>query len=131
MIHEKDLTLILARDLASKLATPTFIVDPEGTLLYYNEPAETVLGTRYAETGEMAMDEWGSVFSPVDPKGDVVPVAELPLSIAISERRPAHRPLLITGLDGVQRTIAVTAFPLIPHPGELVGAVAIFWEEAG
>jgi len=130
MIHEKDLTLILARDLASKLATPTFVVNPEGTLLYYNEPAERVLGTRYAETGEMPQEEWSSVFSPVDADGNQVPVEELPLSIALADRRPAHRPFAITGLDGVERTIAVTAFPLMPHPEELVGAVAIFWEEA-
>ena len=49
----KNLVLILAREFASKLATPTFVNDAEGTLVYYNEPAEGVLGRSFAEAGEM------------------------------------------------------------------------------
>ena len=36
--------------------------------------------------------------------------------------------MVITGLDGVTRTIEVAAFPIMPHPDQLVGALAIFWE---
>ena len=35
--------IILTRQLAGYLSVPTFLVDPNGTLLFYNEPAE-VLG---------------------------------------------------------------------------------------
>ena len=35
MAHE-EIEVILARQLASYLAMPIFIVDPQGTLLYYN-----------------------------------------------------------------------------------------------
>ena len=49
----RSLVLILAKDLASRLATPVFVVDHEGSLLYFNEAAEPVLGVPYAETGEM------------------------------------------------------------------------------
>ena len=52
----------------------------------------------------------------------------MPGGIALLERRPAHRSLRITGLDGERREIAVTAFPLLARPDELVGVVAIFWE---
>jgi PAS domain-containing protein len=131
MRHQKDLSLILARDLASHLATPFFVVDPEGTLIFYNEPAERVLGREFGEAGELAQEEWGTIFHPLDLDGREIPVEQLPLSIALRERVAAHRSLLITGLDGIERTIGVTAFPLLPHPDELVGAIAIFWEETG
>ena len=40
---QKDIELILTRQLASYLATPVFIVDAIGTLVFYNEPAEVIL----------------------------------------------------------------------------------------
>jgi hypothetical protein len=36
--------IILTRQLAGYLSVPTFLVDPNGTLLFYNEPAEVLLG---------------------------------------------------------------------------------------
>ncbi len=35
----------------------------------------------------------------------------------------------ITGLDGRRRLLSVTALPLFSTPTELVGIVAIFWQE--
>ena len=37
-------------------------------------------------------------------------------------------PIRITGGDGVEREIEVTAFPLCPRPNVIVGAVAVFWD---
>ena len=37
------------------------------------------------------------------------------------------RPSRITSVDGVERDVAVTAFPLFAHADEFVGIVAIFW----
>jgi hypothetical protein len=128
--EEHNLVLILARGLASSVATPIFLVGPDGTLLYFNEAAEGILGQTYAEAGEMSPEEWGAAFKPVSPEtGDEVEIKNLPLSVALSEQRAAHRPLTITGLDGITRNIAITAFPLFARTEELVGAVAIFWEE--
>ena len=36
--------IILTRQLAAYLSVPVFLVDPKGNLLFYNEPAEIVLG---------------------------------------------------------------------------------------
>jgi PAS domain-containing protein len=130
--REHDLVLILARGLASSIATPTFLVDPDGTLVYFNEPAEEVLGQTYAEVGELKRDEWGRMFSPQDPgSGEHLEPEALPLTTALTRREPAHRQMRITGLDGGRRDIAVTAFPLWARTDEFVGAVAIFWEEKG
>lgn len=126
----KEVELILARHLASYLATPIFIVSPEGDLLYYNEPAESILGRRFEETGEMTASEWSTVFLPTDENGAPLPPEALPLMIALVERRPAHRSFWIVGLDGGHRHIGVTAFPLIGQAGRFLGAVAIFWEAA-
>ena len=125
---QRDLILILARDLTSRLATPCFVVDGEGTLAYFNEAAEPVLGVSYAESGELRAGEWASGWSPTDPEGRSIPLEELPLGIAFREGRPAHRAMHITGGDGVGRDIEVTAFPLQTHPDVTVGAIAVFWE---
>jgi hypothetical protein len=58
-----------------------------------------------------------------------VDASGLPLVIALREHRASHRMLFIKGLDGVQRRIQVTGFPLIGHSGNLAGAVALFWED--
>jgi PAS domain-containing protein len=128
--EEHSLVLILARGLASSIATPMFLVDPEGTLVYYNEAAEQVLGQTYAEAGQMSQEEWGTAFSAEDPDtGDKLDPQTLPLTLALAERRPAHSRLAITGLDGERRTIGVTALPLFARTDEFVGAVSIFWQE--
>src|SRR6187402_1114437 len=114
----KNLVLILAREFASKLATPTFVNDAEGTLVYYNEPAEVVLGRSFAEAGEMPAEQWSSLFSVERPDGTTMPLEEIPGGIAMIERRPAHRELRMTGLDGVRRDLSVTAFPLLAHTDE-------------
>jgi PAS domain-containing protein len=127
--HEHDLVLILARGLASSIATPMFLVDPDGNLVYFNEPAEVLLGTSYADAGEMPPEEWGTGFKPQDPEtGEAIPRESLPLTIALTERKPAHSTVVITARDGVRRSIANTAFPLWARTDEFVGAVAIFWE---
>ena len=128
--EEHNLVLILSRGLASSIATPMFLVDPDGTLVYFNEPAEEILGQSYAEAGELSSDEWSIMFYPEDPQtGEKIPRESLPLMIALSEQRPAHRSMVITGQDGVRRAIALTAFPLFARTDEFVGAVSIFWEE--
>ena len=127
-----DLVQIMARDLAANLVTPTFLIDPDGVLMFYNESAEKILGEKYKDAGELAPDQWGTMWNPEDSKtGEPIPVNELPLLIALKERHPAHRRMCITGMDGVRRKIQVVAFPLTKIGEETVGAVAIFWEFDG
>lgn len=128
MAQITNISLILARDLASKLATPMFLADPAGNLVYYNEPAERILGRRFAEAGTLSQKEWSTIFSPRRADGTILPPEELPLAVALSQRRAAHRPMVITGLDGVRRPVEVTAVPIMPHPDQLVGALAVLWE---
>jgi len=124
-----DVELILMKQVASYLAVPIFLVDPAGTLLYYNEPAEFLLGERYDETGEMPLEEWGTVFSPTDRSGMPLAPEALPLAIAVQQGHPAHGQISITGLDGVARHLSITAFPVVGQSNRNLGAVAIFWED--
>jgi PAS domain S-box-containing protein len=127
---QRHLILILARSFASRLATPVFVVDAGGHVIYFNEAAERLLGQRFVEGHGMSPDEYGKVFQPTDEEGNLLPVAETPLGIAFTRREPAHAQLTLRSADGVRRPIEATAFPLLAHTEELVGAIAIFWERA-
>jgi PAS domain-containing protein len=125
---QKNLILILAREFASKLATAMFITDAEGKLVYYNEPAETLLGRTFAEAGEMPAEEWPDLFAVEHLDGRPMALEEMPEGIALLERRPAHGSYRITSLDGHEREFAVTAFPLFARATEFVGTAIFFWE---
>jgi PAS domain-containing protein len=125
---QKEIEVILIRQLASYLAMPMVIVNPEGTLLFYNEPAEELLAMRFEETGELTEDEWVNDLMLTDEHGMPVAPEARPLVIALREGRPAHKTMWGQGRDGVRRHVEVTAFPLIGQTGRALGAVAIFWE---
>jgi PAS domain-containing protein len=127
--RQKHLVLILAREFASNLAQPTLIVDDEGMLVFFNEAAEEIFQQTFVETGELPFDEWSARFDPRTPDGEPMPLERRPTGIALHERRAAHERVRITSLDGVERAVASTAFPLFAHADEFVGMMAIFWRE--
>lgn len=120
--------VILTKQLASYLTMPIFLVGSTGDLLYYNEPAEQLLGCKYDETGEMDLPMWSEGFNPTDDDGEPIDRENNPLVIAVTRSRPAHDELWIVGFDGVKRRLSVTAFPLLAQGGRNLGAVALFWE---
>ena len=128
--RQKHLVLILAREVASNLATPALIADAEGRLVFYNEAAEEVIGRTFAEAGEMRLDEWTASFHPrtLD-DAEPLPALRTPSRIALDERRPAHERLLIRSRDGVEREVSATALPLFAHADEFVGIIAFVWRE--
>src|SRR5713226_6189111 len=85
LMPQKEIEVILARQLSSYLALPAFIVDPDGALLFYNDPAERILGRRFSETGVMPMAEWATLFRPTDEDGRLMRPEELPLVIAVQD----------------------------------------------
>jgi PAS domain-containing protein len=122
--------LILIRHLASRLAVPVFVVDRAGDLVFFNEPAEAVLGRRFEVIRSMPFDDWTTAFLPTD-GGNALSVDELPLVVALRQGVPAHRTFAIKAGDGARRMIEATAFPLLATGNDLVGAVAMFWEVPG
>ena len=77
----------------------------------------------------MTAEVWGALFDVEDLDGAPLPLERMPAGVALSERRPAHGSIWITGLDLRRRLIAVTALPLFSTPTELVGVMAVFWQE--
>ena len=126
----KHLALIIARELASQIATATFIADAAGNLVFYNEAAETILGRTFAEAGTMPADSWTSEFLLEEVDGTPMPLERMPPGIALLEQRPAHAKLWMTGLDGERRLLAVTAVPLFASATEFVGMIALFWQSS-
>jgi PAS domain-containing protein len=126
---QRPIELIQARSLIASLSTAAFLVDEAGTLLFYNEAAGQLLGMRFDDAGEMPPEDWGTRFRPREPRGRELAVDELPLTIALREGEPGHAHMEITGADGEDHQIAVSAIP-IRGQSRQHGAFAIFWPAA-
>lgn len=128
MPSAKPIQIILARQLASSLATPILLVDTEGTLIFYNEPAEVILDQRFDETGEMPAADWTALFAVADEARNPIAQEDRPMMMALSERRPVSQSLWMRCGHREWRHVNITAFPLIGEGGQFLGAQMIFWE---
>jgi PAS domain-containing protein len=128
---QRPLELILARNLLTSLSTPAFLVDRTGRLLFYNEAAGAMLGRSFEETGQMPADQWTATFGPLSEARDPIPVEELPLTMALRDRRPAHGHFCIRSVEGAEHTIEASAFPLVGSGAEETGAMILWWPAAG
>lgn len=126
-VRQRSVALILARELAVNVATPMWVWDEEGNLVYLNEPAEQIVGRRLQEIGSLHQHEMPQ-FHPEDLDGNPIDPSDLPSAVALRERRPSHSVVRIVGMDGIKRKIEGSAFPLFTRGNELVGAVAVFWQ---
>ena len=123
-----EIEIILNRQLADCLSIPVFITDTLGNLIFYNEPAEGILGRRFEETGEMPVEMWSTIFKQSDEAGNTIPPNELPLVRTLMKAVPHHKTFWIESLKGQREKISVTAYPIIGRTGKFLGAVAIFWK---
>jgi PAS domain-containing protein len=124
----KSLPLILARELASNLATPMFLLDALGNLVFYNEAAELLIGKPFGELGEVPAGQFGAVLELAEEDGTPMRRRDSPAGLAFFLRRPAHKVLLATGYDGIRRRVEATAYPLFGTSEEMHGVVSVFWE---
>jgi len=128
---QREVELILTRQLASCLSVPIVLFGPKGDVLFYNEPAEALLGLRFQETGPLTAEDAQRRVRLTDERGREVPLADRPTSIALGQQRPAHAQVWMTAADGARREVEVTAFPLLAQAGGLLGAAVMFWERGG
>jgi PAS domain-containing protein len=120
--------IILTRQLIAYLSVPVYLFDPDGNLIFYNEAAETIVGTRFDETGPMPLEEWWSVYSRFDIEGKPVRREDHHVMISLKEKRPISKRIHFKGADGAPRSIDATSIPITGLDSELLGAVVIFWE---
>lgn len=124
----QQIEIILSRQMADSLSIPVFIVDTKGNLLFYNEPAEELLGLRFEETGYMPVEEWSVIFKPQDENGKLLPQEALPLVQTLKHKIPSHGQFWVNNLKGEMHKISVTSYPIIGRPKRFIGAVALFWK---
>jgi len=122
----QPLEMIQARNLIDRLNTASFLVDREGTLIFFNAAAAELLGISFEDAGPMKPGTWGTRFNPHEPGGREIPVAELPLTIAVQAGRPGYAVMEITAADGADHEIEVCAFPIMGGDTQY-GSIAIFW----
>jgi len=121
----QPLDLILARNLMSVLETPSFMVDTEGVLVFYNDAAGALLGKRFEETGRLTREQWNEI-GPVDEQGNPIPSGEMPLTVAMREGRPSHGRFNICTDERNIVEVETSAVPLISG-GDFHGAMVVFW----
>ena len=124
----KSLPLILARELAANLATPMFLIDAEGTVVFCNEAAELMLGKSYSEMGAISAPDFGEMLRLENADGSKLSRAASPPGVAFLERVPAHSTLCATTLDDNKKRFEVTAYPLFGRNEEMHGVLTVFWE---
>ncbi|MDX1477141.1 MAG: PAS domain-containing protein [Saprospiraceae bacterium] len=126
-MNSHEIEIILSRQWADYLSIPVFITDPKGNLIFYNEPAEEILGRRFEDTGPMPVSEWSTIFNPEDEHGAAIPPDDLPLVKTLGTQQPATGSFWIHSLEDERHFLTVTSFPIVGVSGYL-GAIAIFWK---
>jgi PAS domain-containing protein len=124
-VEHQPLLLIQARNLITNLALPTFLTDPDGQLLFFNDAAAHALGRGFEEVGRLAREEWAREFGPFDEDGTPLATDRLPLAIALREGHPTQGRFHVRMQDEL-REVEVTALPLL-EPGYFEGAMLVFW----
>jgi PAS domain-containing protein len=104
------------------------MMDEGGNLLYYNEPAEKLLGIRFEEAGPITAAQVATLFRTTDLSGDPISDDEMPVVQALTSRFPAHGAIRFCGFDGVWRDVEISAMPLEGQSGRFLGIFATFWE---
>jgi PAS domain-containing protein len=127
-VAQEPIELILLKHWASYLATPIWIMDAKGDLLFYNEPAEQILGKRFDEVGEINAEALADLFVTTKLDGSALESRDLPIVAALLSGVPAHGQIRIKTLDHAWREIEIAAIPIEVQGGRVLGAMALFWE---
>jgi PAS domain-containing protein len=120
--------MILIKQWASLMAVPVWISDADGRLIYYNEPAEQILGLRFEDAGELSADRVADVFVISDLDGSPLAYEQIPLVFALTKQVSTHRRLRFLRADKRWSEIAVTAIPIIGEGNRHLGAMVTMWE---
>jgi PAS domain-containing protein len=124
----KPIELILLRQLASRLPLGVSLVDARGVLVYANAPAERLLGWNFPELDDYPISRFDELFDPRELDGSRMKAENMPIAVALHERRPQQARMIVHDSDGTSHTILTTAVPLDGQGGMLLGAMSIYWE---
>lgn len=125
---QKAVEIILMRQLAGYLALPMLLFDTEGNLLYFNEPAEALMGMRFEESVALTSSQWNPLIDATREDGQPIPTSERPLHIALRSHHPAHAVFWLRRSDGSRRKVEASALPLDGQGDRHLGALVTFWD---
>jgi PAS domain-containing protein len=124
---QRPLEVILARNLITNLATPSFLVGDDGELLFYNEAAGAFLGLPFEDLGRTPANEWLAKFGPFEESGKPMELEASQLTKALRGGRAAHASFHVRSAAGKPHAIEASAVPIIGPDRESSGAMIFFW----
>lgn len=125
---QQPVEMILLRQVASYLTIPIWMMDAAGNLVYYNEPAERLLGIQFDDVGPVHADQLGEMFRLTKTDGKPMDPFDFPVLVALEKRVPNSGEVRYCGMDGIWRDVAVTALPVEGQGNRFLGVFATFWE---
>lgn len=128
MQRQQPVEMVLLRQLASYLTLPVWMMDHQGDLIYYNEPAERLLGINFDDAGPIHAEELAGMFRITDQQGAPIEDSNHPVAAALAKRKPSHGQIRFCGMDGVWRDVDVSALPVEGQGSRFLGVFATFWE---
>lgn len=128
MRSQHPVEMILLRQVASYLTIPIWMMDADGNLVFYNEPAERILGVQFDDVGPLHADQIADMFRLTSIDGSHIDEFDNPVVVALSKRTPNHRAVRFCGLDGIWHDVEVSAIPVEGQSGRFMGVMATFWE---
>ena len=120
--------LFRSRQLATHLATPVWIIDDQGELVFFNEPAEVALGIAFSEIGSLVAVDLAAMFDVTEVSGEPLAEDDLPVITTLRTQQPSSRRLRFQAKDGVWRVVDVMAMPINVHGDRFLGVFSAFWE---
>lgn len=128
MPRQQPVEMILLRQLASRLTVPTWMLDAEGNLLYYNDAAAPLIGTPFDDVGPFHAEEIREQFGLTDLDGNPLDDHDFPVAVTLAKHVPSHGELRYRGLNGRWRNVAVSTIPIEGQAGRFLGVLTVFWE---
>jgi PAS domain-containing protein len=125
----KSLALIRAKHLAESVTTPMLLTDREGTLIFFNEAAEVMLGVPFSDVGPLGPQGWQKRFDVRGRDGSAFPLEAMPGWLELQTERPGTGHLVLRKADGADIVLAVCAFPLFTAQRQFDGALVLFWQD--
>jgi PAS domain-containing protein len=128
MSEQQPVEMILLRQLASYLNIPIWLMDHDGNLVYYNEPAEGLLGAQFDDMGPLHAEDLATMFRVTDLDGNPLEDKELPVVAALIDHQPTHGRVRFCGLNGLWHDVEISAMPLEGQGQRFLGVFVTFWE---
>lgn len=126
----RPLELVMARQWVALLTSPVLLFDATGSLAFFNEAAQVIMGRSFNECGALKPAEWHAMFRIEDASGTLVPQGQSALDEALTADGARQLTLLLRGLDGQRRQVGLATFPIRGLDRSKVGVMALL-EQVG